>query len=433
MPTELKKSNRTEEVQEIIDRMPTGFGYKITVFVLFLVIAFYSLGWIINYPDVVTGKIVINASKAPVKLVCNNAGKLKLYKCKNYDFVKEGTYIGVVQNAAETDDVQLVAQMIAQYNKTHDKLILSSFPKKASLGDMNASYFKLLNAVTQSANYYAANVFDKQIELYEILIEENRELINIATKNLNNSSKSLGIIGKFRKRDSLLHAQQVLSESDNDRSELTLITAKSENQNILRDVFSTRNQLQQVENQLQQIKLQKIEKEKQLELDLITAVSELDGNIKTWEQKYVFKAPIDGKLQFLNFWGENQFIEMGEPIFKIVPLKTNIIGQMTLPAAGAGKVLTGQEVIIKLDDYPYSEYGSIKGKVSTISLITNPVNTKDGPVELYLATVDLPNKLITNYGKQLTFKFEIKGSGDIITHKRRLLERLFDNLKYSVK
>ena len=48
----------------------------------------------------------------------------------------------------------------------------------------------------------------------------------------------------------------------------------------------------------------------------------------------------------------------------------------------------------------------------------------------YLVNISLPDKLKTNYGSVLNFKFEIKGSGEIITNERRLVERLFDNLKY---
>jgi hypothetical protein len=61
------------------------------------------------------------------------------------------------------------------------------------------------------------------------------------------------------------------------------------------------------------------------------------------------------------------------------------------------------------------------------------MQTPQGIIENYLVTVDLPNQLKTNYGSQLDAKFEIKGSAEIITKSRRLLERLFDNLKPMVK
>jgi len=109
-----------------------------------------------------------------------------------------------------------------------------------------------------------------------------------------------------------------------------------------------------------------------------------------------------------------------------------MIGQIYLPSLGVGKVDVGQEVIIRLDNYPNMEYGSIGGKVKMISELTNQSETfaKKNDLQTYLITVDLPDKLTTNYGITLDFNYEIKGVVDILTKKKKLLLRLFDNLKY---
>ena len=49
--------------------------------------------------------------------------------------------------------------------------------------------------------------------------------------------------------------------------------------------------------------------------------------------------------------------------------------------------------------------------------------------EAYLVLVKFPHGLVTNFGKKLTVNFEAKGQADIITKPKRLIERLFDNLK----
>ena len=50
-------------------------------------------------------------------------------------------------------------------------------------------------------------------------------------------------------------------------------------------------------------------------------------------------------------------------------------------------------------------------------------------METYLVTIRFPDGTVTNYGKRLDIKFEAKGIVDVITKKKRLIERLFDNLK----
>ena len=79
------------------------------------------------------------------------------------------------------------------------------------------------------------------------------------------------------------------------------------------------------------------------------------------------------------------------------------------------------------------EYGSVTGRIKSISLTTNITKTDKTEVETYMLLVDFPNQLKTNYGTKLAFKTEAKGSAEIITSDRRLIQRLFDNLKYVLK
>ena len=108
---------------------------------------------------------------------------------------------------------------------------------------------------------------------------------------------------------------------------------------------------------------------------------------------------MNGRVEFLKFLTDNQFIQAGEEIFSIVPEKNTILGQMLLPASGAGKVEKASPVIIKLDNYPYMEYGSVDGLVNSISLVTKAEQIANTHVETYLITIKLPRGLTTNYGK----------------------------------
>ena len=84
---------------------------------------------------------------------------------------------------------------------------------------------------------------------------------------------------------------------------------------------------------------------------------------------------------------------------------------------------------VKLADYPYNEYGYVRGKVETLSTLTHDIERPEGTAKAYLATISFPQGLKSNYGKLLQLNFESVGIGEIITEKRRLIHRLFDNLK----
>ena len=106
---------------------------------------------------------------------------------------------------------------------------------------------------------------------------------------------------------------------------------------------------------------------------------------------------------------------------------------MLLPANGAGKVKEISKGVIKLENYPYMEYGYIEGYVSSISLVTQTQKTGEKTIETYLINVELPNGLTTNYEETLDFKYELGGTYENIVKDRRLIERLFDNLRYRTK
>lgn len=220
-------------------------------------------------------------------------------------------------------------------------------------------------------------------------------------------------------------------EYEVDQAKNNHLAITQEVQSIKREIVVIKMQITESYNKIRQLNIEQKEKERNLKLDILASFQDLKGNIAAWEQKYVFKAPLNGKLEYLKFLADGQFIQTGEEVFGIIPQENHIFGQVLLPANGAGKVKKGSRVAIKLDNYPYMEYGYIEGYVSSVSLISQPQKTEKSTIDTYLINVLLPNGLKTNYGEILDFKYEIGGTADIIIKERRLIERLFDNLKYS--
>lgn len=70
-----KSSGRSEELDEIIDRMPMAFGKWVALAVIVFAALFLLFGWIIKYPDMVTGQIKINAQNPTVRLVAKQYGE----------------------------------------------------------------------------------------------------------------------------------------------------------------------------------------------------------------------------------------------------------------------------------------------------------------------------------------------------------------------
>jgi hypothetical protein len=104
-------------------------------------------------------------------------------------------------------------------------------------------------------------------------------------------------------------------------------------------------------------------------------------------------------------------------VMNIVPTSQEITGTVRIPVHSFDKVKCGQKVNIKFDNYPYTQYGVVNGKVISISEVP-----KDN---YYSAEVSITGGLVTNYKKNIFFEQGMQGDAEIITDDRRLLERIF--------
>ncbi|UOE50917.1 HlyD family efflux transporter periplasmic adaptor subunit [Mucilaginibacter sp. SMC90] len=424
---------RSEEIQDIVERMPTKFGLIVASVVLGLFLLLLCAGYCISYPDTVQGQIVINTRFSPVKLVANTSGKLTLTKYRANGRVKTGDYIAYIQNSANVDDIRQIDRLLSKFDVHSPKLAACYplFPSRSSLGEINTKYAAFLNALQQYYNYERKNVYQQQQQSLNNEIRQLRELLVNNTGLMQTKQHNMMLSKKMADRDSILLSEKAVDEDDADHSKVTYLNSKESFQAVKNELITAKEQISNDEGKLEELDVQQSDKEKEMRLDILSSFNDLKDNIKAWEEKYVFKATVDGRLDFSKFWSNDQFVQAGEEVFSVIPVDNRIIGQMELPAHGAGKVKPGQTVIIKLDNYPFEEYGSVKGKVRSISLMTNTVKTSNQtPVDMYLLEVDLPDGLVSHFGSKLGFKTQLKGSADVISSEKRLIERFFDNLTY---
>lgn len=87
---------RSEEVTDIIERMPTGWTRIVVTIIMIIDAVMISLGFIIKYPDTVMGQISITGEKAPVRLISSASGRLQLL-ADNNSKVEKGTCLGYLE------------------------------------------------------------------------------------------------------------------------------------------------------------------------------------------------------------------------------------------------------------------------------------------------------------------------------------------------
>lgn len=163
--------------------------------------------------------------------------------------------------------------------------------------------------------------------------------------------------------------------------------------------------------------------ETQLLKSVFHSYNQLKIAINTWEQVYVLKSNDKGKVAFSKHWHSGQTVTAGDLVFTISPMHNPYyIARLRTPKTNSGKIQVGQKVNIKLYDYPEYEFGVIRGKIKSISAISDAAGT-------YSIDVIVQKELVTSFGNSIEFKQEMKGEADIITEDLRLLERFIYQFK----
>lgn len=142
-------------------------------------------------------------------------------------------------------------------------------------------------------------------------------------------------------------------------------------------------------------------------------------------ERYLY-APTSGIVSALSLRHPGEVVQLGQAIAEISPAQKPLILSAVLPNQEAGFVKVGMPVQVKLDAYPYQDYGIITGHVAKISPDAQP-DERLGRV--YQIEVELERSYITKDQQKVLFKAGQTATAEIVTRQRRIVDLLFDPLK----
>jgi HlyD family secretion protein len=228
-------------------------------------------------------------------------------------------------------------------------------------------------------------------------------------------------------RDSALFATGVIPQADMEQIRLKRLADVREYENLKSSITNMKLTLLQSEQLIFELTQEQNDRLLQFENSLTGSFDNLTSQMAQWEQTNLLISPIAGTAVFTRYWQDHQNVNAGDLVVTIIPQeKTGISGKLYLPLQGAGKVKTGQQVNIKLDNFPYMEFGMVEARITHISAI--PVET--GGVKMLMADVSFPKGLVTNYHISVESGEELNGTGDIITENISLFARFFNPIKH---
>jgi multidrug efflux pump subunit AcrA (membrane-fusion protein) len=411
----------SEEFTDTIKQFP-NFNSTLFYSLLFIISIIIFLLSIIKSPEIINGEAIVTAIKSPIEITSQISGRIVLKEFKPKKFLKKNQILAVIENYANEEDVFKLKEELLKYN--NNILELNSemfyFAFNLKLGEIEESFLNFQNNLYLLDKEKKVNEYDKKRDVlknqnsyYYKMIEKRESIIKLKNNEL------IILKNKFIE-DSLLFTKGLILKTEYEQSTRTLLKEIENLKNYnIREIENRYNISDNQEN-INLLNHQEKSNYSDLEMKLINSYIQLTQSINLWESKYVLKVPFDGVVDMMQFISSYQTIKQGDPIFSVSPNDNKVLAQLIVPPRSVGKIKIGQQVVIKLESFPYQEFGKLIGNVSSISLIPTQ--------NYYLIIVELPKGLKSDSNQTLSFSKNMIGSAEIITSKRSLLYKLFDKI-----
>ena len=151
---------------------------------------------------------------------------------------------------------------------------------------------------------------------------------------------------------------------------------------------------------------------------------------KTELQKLV--SPIDGVVQQLAVHTVGGVVTPAQPLLMVVPQDHPVEVEAQLENRDIGFVKEGQPVELKIETFPFTLYGTIPGKVLTVSDDAVPLDKDKGGL-VYVTRVSMDRATMLVEGKQIPLTPGMAVTVEIKTGQRRVIEFLLSPLLKSMK
>lgn len=417
---------RSEEVQEILGTPPSWIiRWGITVMVA--VLALLLLGsWFFRYPDVIDSAITITTENPPAGVVAKSTGKIEKLLVTDTQKVRANEHLVILENPARYESVLSLDKRLnelAPFFKQFDTTLALPFPGELLLGDIQPDFTDFYKNYRSYLDFIDLAYHSRKIRSIHEEISEYRIYYDRLYSQRNLLKREVELAGKQFNRDSTLYEREVIPLAELEQSESERLKKEHDFEQAKINLSETVIRISGLEKEILDLQLQEKNERKRLENQLLESYHNLISAIDAWEQMYLLKSPQEGVVSFTDFWSEDQNVTTGDVVVSIVPENPGrIIGRLSLMQRRAGKVMPGQDVNIKLENYPYMEFGMVKGVVESISLVPND--------NRFTAEIALPGGLVTNYGVTLDFNQEMAGQAEIITESRPLLIRILEPFRY---
>lgn len=293
-------------------------------------------------------------------------------------------------------------------------------PKNASLVHVEAARENLLadynNQAAQTSTLQSQIEQNQlQLKLSSSLAKESQALISNAKERLK-VREQLRDSGYIPRYDYLELEKEVIEES-RDAAQLRIDAAVLASESV-----NLQQQLVQLQAENRKTLLDRLTELTANQVDVSKQLVQANERLR----KMRVLAPVDGVVQQLSVHTIGGVVQSGQELMVLVPEGATLEAEVNILNKDVGFIRPGQLVEVKVDSFPYTKYGTIKGEVVNVSL-DSLEDEKIGLV--YPARIRLAAQTVKTDAEEIALSAGMMIAAEIKTGDRRVIDYLLSPLK----
>ena len=409
-----------DDAREILGSVPRSMLRSLQGTLLGVLLLALLVTWFVRYPDEIRAPVLLTSADVPSSVVARASGTLVL-QVRDGEAVRAGEPLGYVEAAGSPADVLRLKDAVARFRAAPRGPAPPPFDAArfggadlGALADAYAAFEQDLLALRLRAGQGGSAARQAEVERR---IAGYRELIARSRAEAGLREEEIRLARSRYQADSALAAARLVAPLEAQERRRALLSLRREAEQAAAAETNLRLAAGQLRDDERRAREQEAVDARELERRVDVSAAQLWTQIGEWERLYVFRAGRDGRVALNRYWASHQYVQANDEVLSVVPPGgAAVLGFVRAPIARSGTLRVGQRVRISLADFPADAYGELEGAVAEVSPVARD--------SAYRVTVALPRGLTTTTGRTLPRRPEYRGTAQIATEDRRLLQRL---------
>jgi hypothetical protein len=400
---------------------PSWFLRSGTYLVVFFIIVLVVLGKFLTYNDVLQGSIILSRENPAVNLKFKKEGIASFLNSEVGDTVRANSIVAVLENEATLDDVQFLKEKLLKLKGKETFQERPEFPVSLTLGTLiQPFYSKFYNLYNESVFFGFSSIQEVKINQINEELASLDKTMTIQAEHVNSSMRNSTLQASQRNRHQQLLNKGVISSQEWEQEEKNYLSAVREQQLSENQFLMLQRERLKLVALIEELENEKRNEQSRQHDQLNGARLELLAAISAWEENFLIRSPNHGRISYIRNIKGREPVTSNDIVLTVVPLgHQEIIGIAVFPSHNFSKVKRGQEALVKVDLYPYKEWGNLRVQVQSMKALPVSDGALDYEVEFIV------KNLQTTYNHELEIDRELTGEVEILLDRTSILKRIF--------